>query len=316
MKTFKAILKSVGGKVWISVTAVLVAVLIATTALATTTFRSILTTVLGGPGVVMADGVELIYTSDYASKAEFKEAGDELNVQISEEGFTLLLNENNALPLEAAERKVSVFGKNSVNLVLGGSGSGGGSGEGASTIYDGLEAAGISYNTVLRDFYEDEGASGGGRSSNPSTDDSNSEAPTLDIGETPINRYTTALYSSFSEYSDGAIVVISRIGGESFDLPRTQNISNGGIEGNHYLQLDQNQYDMLDMVTSRFDKVIVVLNTLTSFQCDFIEEYNNIPSNPRIDAVMWIGGPGSTGAEAIGKLLTGEANFSGRTVDL
>ena len=73
---------------------------------------------------------------------------------------------------------------------------------------------------------------------------------------------------------------------------------------------------MLDMVTSRFDKVIVVLNTLTSFQCDFIEEYNNIPFNPRIDAVMWIGGPGSTGAEAIGKLLTGEANFSGRTVDL
>lgn len=170
--------------------------------------------------------------------------------------------------------------------------------------------------TALRDFYEDEGASGGGRSSNPSTDDSNSEAPTLDIGETPINRYTTALYSSFSEYSDAAIVVISRIGGESFDLPRTQNISNGGIEGNHYLQLDQNEYDMLDMVTSRFDKVIVVLNTLTSFQCDFIEEYNNIPSNPRINAVMWIGGPGSTGAEAIGKLLTGEANFSGRTVDL
>lgn len=150
MKTFKAILKSVGGKVWISVTAVLVAVLIATTALATTTFRSILTTVLGGPGVVMADGVEPIYTSDYASKAEFKEAGDELNVQISEEGFTLLLNENNALPLEAAERKVSVFGKNSVNLVLGGSGSGGGSGEGASTIYDGLEAAGISYNRSAR----------------------------------------------------------------------------------------------------------------------------------------------------------------------
>ena len=73
---------------------------------------------------------------------------------------------------------------------------------------------------------------------------------------------------------------------------------------------------MLDMVTSRFKKVIVVLNTLTSFECSFIEEYNNNPSYPRIDAVMWIGGPGETGAEAIGGLLTGQVNFSGRTVDI
>ena len=72
---------------------------------------------------------------------------------------------------------------------------------------------------------------------------------------------------------------------------------------------------MLDMVTSRFDKVVVVLNTLTSFQCDFIKEYNNT-ANKRIDALLWIGGPGKTGAKAFGSLLNGDVNPSGRTVDV
>ena len=84
-------------------------------------------------------------------------------------------------------------------------------------------------------------------------------------------------------------------------MPREQNTKNGGLENHHYLQLDKNEYDMLDMVTSRFDNVIVLLNTLTSFQLDFIAEYNNTDGyNKRIDAVMWIGGPGISGAEAIG----------------
>ena len=185
MKTFKAFYKSVGGKIWISVSAVLLAVLIVTTVLATTMFRSILDTVLGGPGVIMADGVEPIYTSDYASKEASKAAGDALNAEIAKEGFTLLLNENGALPLAQEERKVSVFGKNSADLVLGGSGSGSGSGEDAATIYDGLTAAGIEYNPSLRSFYESS-ASGDGRSNNPATTTGASKAPTLDIGETPV----------------------------------------------------------------------------------------------------------------------------------
>ena len=141
--------------VWGCVSAGVVVLLTTATILATTTFRSILTTVLGGPSPIMAEGVEAIYTSDYATKEESKEAGDALNKQIAEEGSVLLLNEKSALPLAQNERKVSVFGKNSVNLVLGGSGSGGGiSGDTAKTIYDGLEAAGIEYNPVLKSFYE------------------------------------------------------------------------------------------------------------------------------------------------------------------
>lgn len=296
-------------------TAVVCVVLIAATVLCSTTFRSILDTVLGGKHPKMDSSVEKVYTSDYASKKEAKEAGDQINLEIAKEGFTLLVNEKDALPLAQTERKVSVFGKNSVDLVLSGSGSGKVNGDDAKTIFDGLDDAGVSYNTELMKFYQS-ADSGKGRSNNPALSDQSSAAPTLDIGETPISNYPQSLVKSYKEYGDAAIVVISRIGGESFDLPRTQNVNAGGIEGNHYLQLDQNEYDLLDMVTARFDKVIVVLNTLTAFQCDFIDRYNNDPENPRIDAVVWIGGPSTNGALALGRLLTGEDNFSGRTVDL
>ena len=301
---------------WASVSVVVSAIFITLTALAvpdTGMIHPILGTFLGGKTPILEDSYEKVYKSDYKTKEESVKAGDDLNVKIEQEGAVLLLNEGNALPI-AKGSKVSVFGKNSVNLVLGGSGSGGGSGEGAATIFDGLKEGGIEYNSVLKEFYESS-ESGEGRSSSPKLADTSSSSPTLDIGETPASAYNSKIRNSFKEYNDAAIVVISRLGGESWDLPREQNVANGGIGGNHYLELDQNEYDMLDMATARFKKVVVVLNTLTSFQCDFIEEYNNT-SDKRIDAVLWIGGPGKTGAKAFGSLLNGDVNPSGRTVDI
>ena len=320
MKVIKAIFKSTGGRIWFCVSVVLLALLIVVTSLTTTTYRSICNTVLGGKRPVLDPTVEAKYESEYDSKAKVLEAGNELNVQIEQEGAVLLLNEEVAenktsLPL-AKGAKVSVFGHNSVDLVLSGSGSGSGGSSGAKTIFDGLVAGGFEYNETLKEFYESS-AAGDKRSSNPALSEGSSSAPTLDIGETPVERYTPEVKSSFKEYNDAAIVVISRIGGEGFDLPREQNVNNGGLEGHHYLQLDKNEYDMLDMVTSRFDNVIVLLNTLTSFQLDFIAEYNNtVGYNQRIDAVMWIGGPGITGAEAIGSLLNGDITPSGKTTDI
>ncbi len=323
MNKLKTIFKSKNCIAWSIVTVVLAAFLITLTILEHTMLYSIFGTVLGGPIPVTDDRIEKIYESDYNSKEDATAAGAEVNLEIAREGFILLLNENNALPIatpsssQAVTQKprVSVFGKNSVDLVLGGSGSGGISGEAASTIYDGLEAGGFEVNPVLKEFYEGD-ASGSGRSGGPDLGTGSSSAPTLDIGETPVNMYTSEVRESFGEYNDAAIVVISRLGGESWDLPRFQNTANGGVEGSHYLQLDNNEYAMLDMVTSRFDKVIVVLNTLTSFQCDFIDRYNNTANNKRIDAVVWIGGPGVNGAEAIGDFLNGNVNPSGRTTDI
>ena len=309
--------RGLGGLIsWISVTTLVSAIFITLTAIAVPekgVIHPILGTILGGKKPITDDSYEKIYKSDYKSKEESVKAGDDLNVKIEQEGAVLLLNEDNALPI-AKGSKVSVFGKNSVNIVLGGSGSGGGSGEGAATLFDGLKEGGIEYNPDLKAFYES-GDSGKGRSDSPKLSDTSSSSPTLDIGETPVEKYSTGLINSFKQYNDAAIVVISRLGGESWDLPRSQNTKAGGIEGSHYLQLDKNEYDMLDMVTSRFDKVVVVLNTLTSFQCDFIKEYNNT-ANKRIDALLWIGGPGKTGAKAFGSLLNGDVNPSGRTVDV
>lgn len=324
MSKFTKVIKRAGTIVWMAVTVFVIALLTTLTVLENTLLYPILSTVLGGPSPIKSDGGLKIYTSDYDSKKESKEAGDRLNVEIAEEGFTLLLNEDNALPIPtpesdknvSAKPKVSVFGKNSVDIVLGGTGSGGIDGSAASTLFDGLQKGGFEYNPVLKEFYEDDDASGKGRSESPDLTEGSSKAPTLDIGETPTSLYTAEVRGSFKEYNDAAIVVISRLGGESWDLPRSQNTSNGGIAGNHYLQLDNNEYDMLDMVTARFKKVIVVLNTLTSFQCDFIAEYNNTETDKRIDAVLWIGGPGTTGAQAFGDILSGKVNPSGKTVDI
>ena len=306
-------------KTWGIVSAILAAILITLTILEHGLLHSILGTVLGGPMPIKDDSIAAVYKSDYQTKRESKEAGDKLNVEIAGEGFVLLLNENHALPIATPESdhgvtrkpRVSVFGKNSVDLVLGGTGSGGISGVTAKTLYDGLEAGGFEYNPVLKKFYESS-ASGKGRSNSPALGTGSSSAPTLDIGETPLSLYNAEVIDSFNGYRDAAIVVISRLGGESWDLPRSQ----ADDATRHYLQLDQNEYDMLDMVTSRFDNVIVVLNTLTPFQCDFIAQYNNFENDRRIDAVVWIGGPGATGAEAIGDFLNGNINPSGRTTDI
>lgn len=315
----KTIYKDKGSRVWGIVTPIVVALFTTATILALTILNPILQTVLGGRIPIKDPSINQLYTSDYNSKRESKEAGDALNITIASEGFTLLLNEG-GLPIPTPvssssvtqKPKVSVFGKNSVNLVLGGSGSGGISGEEAKTLFDGLELGGFEYNPKLKAFYEDNSLSGPGRPSNPETKDATSESPTLGTGETPQSSYTADVKASYNEYSDAALVVISRIGGESFDLPRSQE----NDKDKHYLQLDENEYALLDAVTDgTFDKVIVILNTLQAFQCDFIEEYNNTET-PRINAVLWIGGPGSTGAAAIGDVLSGKVNPSGKTVDI
>lgn len=318
----KRILKSIACIRWFSVTAILVAVLIVANVLATGIFRPVLQTAIGMPKPIMKEGVEQIYKSKYDSKEDVKKAGDELNVGIAGEGMVLLQNEG-GLPIATPKSKnitavsekpkVSVFGKNSVNIVYGGSGSGGGSGEKAVTLHESLEAAGFVVNNTLKSFYEKTGPD---RPASMSLGEGSKTSPTLATYELPQSMYNTEVKSSYRDYNDAAFVVISRIGGESFDLPRAQDTSNGGISGRHYLQLDANEEALLQEVTNRFEKVIVLLNTLTSFQCDFIEQFNNTETNKRIDAVLWIGGTGTSGLSALGEIINGNVNPSGKTVDI
>lgn len=240
-----------------------------------------------------------------------------LNEEIVGEGVVLLKNENKALPIETSagdKAKISVFGKNSADVVLGGSGSGGGNSAGSVSLYDGLRNANFELNPTLTKFYESS-QSGSGRQASPAI---GAKVTGLAIGETPLNKYTTEVKNSYSEYSDAAIIVISRIGGEGWDLPRQQLTDYGGkpVEGSqdggqHYLEIDKNEEALIDEVIAcgKFDKVILLVNSATSMELGFLEEKEGI------DAALWIGTLGGSGANAVGNVLNGTVNPSGHLVD-
>ena len=246
-----------------------------------------------------------------------------MNIQICEEGFVLLKNEDNVLPLATSAsdpKKVSVFGKNSVNLVYGGSGSGAGDVSGAKTIFDSLEEAGYTYNTVLKEFYEGS-ASGSGR---PASLAIEAGIPSgFATGETPVASYTDAVKASFPEYPDLALVVISRTCGEGNDVPTSMKNTEGAFsEDDHYLELDKNEQEMLKMVCENFSKVVVIINSSQTFELGFLDSVDDGDETvleydfaSKIQGCLWIGGPGAAGIMALGRILNGTVNPSGRTVD-
>ena len=261
------------------------------------------------------------YDRQYTSKEEVLAAANDFVVEVEKEGIVLLKNENDALPLSGDGAHVSVFGKNSVNIVYSGSGSASSNSSTAQkTLYESLEAAGISYNETLKSFYEDSGKSGKGRPENPAMT-SGQRLSGFGTGETPVDSYTPDVVDSYTGYQDAAIVVFSRIGGEGFDLPRTMAESFGGaaVAGasadSHYLELDENEKALLAHVKENFSKVIVILNVGTTM------EIPELKADEGIDAILWMGFPGSTGIMALGQILTGldtegnQISPSGHTVD-
>ena len=213
-----------------------------------------------------------------------------------EEGAVLLKNDNNALPLKGDEIKnVNLFGRSTVNPYRK-STSGGGSGGTKVDYLTALTEKGFTYNETLVNAYKNDNSpvrSGSART----------------IGESPASVYTNGVLDSLSG-SDVAIVMLSREGGESNDLYRPDQDS----EGISQLALHKDERDMLDIVkrykdNGTFKKVIVLLNTSNPMEVDWFDDYG-------VDAAMWIGGPGnSTGFRGVPDLLTGAANPSGRLVD-
>lgn len=264
------------------------------------------------------------YVSSYRSEAgsaqdALKRAND-LNQKIVEEGIVLLKNENKGLPLKAGT-KVSVFGKNSVDPFYGGGGSASGAdGSGLGgvkyyNLYDSLANAGFTVNPALKAFYEDDSKSGKGRDGGSGT----GQVATL-TGETPVASYDEALKGTFKDYNDAAIVVISRAGGEGADLKTNYtsavagrsdyNNNKDAATGDHYLELDDNEEAMIAMAKQSFKNVVVVLNIATSFELGELKE------DTGINSILWLGFPGGSGINALGKVLNGEVNPSGRLVDI
>ena len=265
------------------------------------------------------------FTPDYQSKDEAMQAADDLNEQICEEGFTLLKNEDNALPLGEGA-KVSVFGKSSSELLYGLSSNYVHLRGNMTTLQESLQSAGFSVNPALVNFYASSTASGKGRGSQPTN---GTRTFGYNTGETPVSMYTDELEETYSEYNDAAIVVFSRSSGEGWDMPRTmewdgKSYTSGGrgqkVPGarnmdDHYLQLDQNETDLLAYLNGKFSKVIVLLNTPSQFETGFLDDPGHYAYQSNIKAALWLGYFGKTGINALGRILKGEVNPSGRTVD-
>ena len=229
--------------------------------------------------------------------------------EIMEDGIVLLKNES-LLPLNET-KKLNIFGWESINPAYGGAGSGG-----INDLYDivslnqGLENAGFSINQELVNFYNNYGAD------NP---EMSIQKQSWTLPEPPVDTYSDELIKSAKEYSDVAVVVLSRKAGEGHnDIP--MDVSKAAYdnnsdkyddfpEGEHYLQLSQTERDMVDMVCSNFDNVIVIYNGANQFELGFTNEY------PQIKSVVWCPGTGNVGFNALGKVFSGEVNPSGKTPD-
>ena len=227
------------------------------------------------------------------------QATRDITEEVEAEGITLLKNENDALPLSGVT-KVNVFGSTvGNNFSYGGTGSGSGDASKNVTFYQGLEDAGLSVNPDLKQFYDENATS---------AQDMGLVGTDWNLYELPQSSYTQDVIDGAKAYSDTAIVVLTRKGGEGYDLPTDMASYEGSEAGRSYLELTPNEEDLLAMVEVNFDRVIVVLNSPNAMELGFVDD-------SAVDSAQWVAAPGSTGCEAIGKVLTGAVNPSGRTVD-
>ena len=254
---------------------------------------------------------------------ETSDAAQELAVTIGEEGIVLLNNDDDLLPL-ASGSKLNVFGWASTKPILGGAGSGALNDAYPTTdILTSLADAGFETNTELTSFYTEY---------QPERPVVGMWAQDWTLPEPNVSKYSDDLIANAKAFSDTAMIVISRSGGEGADLPAdmpavvdgsyqdgttytagvyddSMNEGNDWDEGDHYLKLSNREEEMIDLVCKNFEKVVLVYNGANAFELGFVNDY------PQIKSVLWTAGQGHIGMKALGKLLSGEVNPSGKMID-
>lgn len=241
--------------------------------------------------------------------------------EVTNEGVVMTKNDNAFLPIKT--QKINVFGWASTNPVFGGTGSGTVDASTAVGILDGLENAGFETNSELSDFYR------AYRQDRPTISINNGQDWTLP--EPTAASYTDAMIQNAKDFSNVAVIVIARPGGEGADLPYDMGAvmdgsynqgtkytnalytNNGDYDdfeaGSSYLEPSQTEKDLIDLVCSNFDNVIVVYNGANTFEFGWADDYEQIKS------ILLCAGAGQTGFNALGNIISGEVNPSGKTVD-
>ncbi len=248
------------------------------------------------------------FKSAFNSREEIAANGQAVAEQVHAEGSVLLKNDGNVLPL-ASGAKVTALSHSSVDFVTCGTGSADIDTSNAPTLKEALESRGLVVNPTLWDFYSTGAGSADagyyrtpGKISNASVMMPRNES---DIDEVPLSVYSDTETSSFASYNDAAIVVISRIAGECYDLP-----VDGFVDGTDILDLTKEEEDLLKLANDNFENVVVLINSTNALNCGFID-------NPDfgIDAVLWVGYTGGHGLNGVADVLVGNANPSGSLVD-
>ena len=287
---------------------VLLAVAIGTTCGATS-YRSLICSTIGGTMYKTIDKANAeplqASTDNGMSLDEWKKAADQLVEDVTSEGIVLLKNQNQTLPL-AKGSKVTLFGRSSVDLVLGGTGAGNINTDYVVDLKSAMEDDGrFTINSTIWDFYKTYDGKDGYVRSNGGYMGAKPED--IYTAEVPVSEYTDKVKQSYIDYNDAAIVVFSRVGGEASDMP-----TGAFGDGEQYLALQPAEEALLKEIknSGAFDKIIAVINTSNAMELSWVdqEEYG-------IDACLWIGGVGQSGSRAVAKVLDGEVNPSGRLSD-
>jgi beta-glucosidase len=245
------------------------------------------------------------YSADFDSIDDVDAAAKELVEEISGAGIVLAKNEGAALPL-AAGSSVTMLGRAAADPVFGGSGSGSVDTNSAVNARQGLENAGFTVNDAVYGAIESYAAE------NPRgfIEMDRPDISTYFIGEMPVDGYE-AQSASFADYADAAVVYIGRPGGEGGDLTRDMSDWDDNAEpGQHQLELNQDEKDLVELAKANFDTVVIVVNSSTTI------EMGDLQADTGVDAILLAGSPGATGLNAVGRILSGDVNPSGRTSDL
>lgn len=289
--------KKIGGVIVWAIVAVLLIALFVVGVVIAEKWTAPLTGFFGSVGTGGASESAMFVATDSTEEA-INATAEAVSRKIIEEG-TVLLKNDGALPV-AKGSKVSVFGVSSAFWMTGEKIEG----KGNSALTSALSDAGLEINTTLRSMYK---SSTHKKYGTGSAMGNGSNFSDWNIDEAPWSDYTDDVKASFSQYSDAAFVVLSRGGSEGSDLPMWMDAQNGN-KTDSYMSLSDNERELLENVTASFEKVIVILHSSNAMDMDMLNEYD-------IDSVVWIPGTGDTDLAEFAALITGEKDFSGRTVD-
>ncbi len=283
------------------------AIIFSAASVAVKMFDNTMAALLGGRfwDVENEDPNAIYFDEDFETDAERLDAGKEICYQVEAEGAALLMN-NGVLPL-AAGSKVSTLSTSSVNIVYGGTGSGNVDASKADNLKVALEKSGFEVNPTLWDFYTT--GEGAKYSRESGAGETAALLGSFNIGEAPWSVYTDEVKNSIETYGDAVIITLSRIGGEGADA------KGANPAETNYLALDQNEKDMMAAAAQlkadgKVKSIIVLINTSNALQVDFLKE-----NEYAVDAVLWIGGVGAYGTNAVTDILAGKVNPSGSLVD-